>query len=220
MKYDFIRKDLLNYINEKIKPFYKTFDKAHNLSHFKFVTTNCVNYGKALKAKGEDVNIEIAFVVGAFHDIGISLGREGHAKSSGKMVRVDKELKKFFDDKTIEIIAEACEDHSSHLEYTPRSIYGKIVGDADRNNSLYLVFSRPIKYGIKNDKHLSREEQISSVYDFVSKKFGRQGYVKYWLDISETTREQNKVWELLDNKEKCYAYISGIIDEVTKGKLR
>ena len=220
MKYDFIRKELLKYISESVKPLYKTFDKAHNLSHFKFVTTNCVNYAKVLKERGEDVSLEIAYVVGAFHDVGISKGREGHAKSSGKIVRKDTGLKKFFDDETIEIIAEACEDHSSHLEYIPRSVYGKIVGDADRNNSLYLVFSRPIKYGLKNDKGLSKDEQISSVYDFVNKKFGRKGYVKYWLDIPETTREQNAVWELLDDKEKCYAYISGIIDEVTKGKLK
>lgn len=220
MKYNFIRKDLLEYINTEIKSMYKTFDKAHNLSHFKFVTTNCINYGQALIDRGEDVDLEIAYVVGAFHDVGISMGREGHAKSSGKIIRKDKRLKDFFDDDTIEIIAQACEDHSSHLEYTPRSVYGKIVADADRNDSLYLVFSRPIKYGLKNDKHLNKEEQISSVYDFVNKKFGRNGYVKYWLDIPETTREQYAVWELLDNKEKCYAYIAGIIDEVTKGKLK
>lgn len=220
MKLDFIRKDLLEYINKNVKPMYKTFDKAHNLSHYKFVTENCVNYSKSLIARGEDVDLEIAYVVGAFHDVGISCGREGHAKSSGRIVREDKTLKRFFDKDSIELIANACEDHSSHLEYTPRSVYGKIVGDSDRNNSVYLVFSRPIKYAVKNEKGYTREEHIERVYGFVNKKFGRNGYVKYWLDIPETTREQNAVWELLDDKEKCLAYIAGIFDEVTKGKGR
>ena len=33
---------------------------------------------------------------------------------------------KYFDEETIEIIANAVEDHSSNLTYEPRNIYGKI----------------------------------------------------------------------------------------------
>ena len=165
-----------------------------------------------------NTNLEIAYVVGAYHDIGITKGRENHALSSGKIVRYDKTLHSFFDKDTIELIAQAVEDHSSHLSYTPRSIYGKIVADADRNNSLYLVFSRPIKYGLKHDKGLAKAEHITSVYDFVVSKFGRHGYVKYHLDIASTKKAQSQVWELLDNKPECFAYISGLIDEITKGK--
>ncbi|MBQ8430622.1 MAG: HD domain-containing protein [Clostridia bacterium] len=219
MQYNFIRKKVLNYINTDIKPLYKTFDKAHNISHFSFVTKNCVEYANELVKRGESIDLEIAYLVGALHDIGISKGREGHAKSSGEMVRKDKNLKEFYDEETIELIAEAVEDHSSHLEYEPRSIYGKIVADADRNNTLYLVFSRPIKFALKNEPQYSKAEHINRVYKFVDKKFGRNGYVKYWLDIPQTRKEQNAVWELLDNEKVCKAYISGIIDELTKGKM-
>lgn len=218
MKLDFVRKELRNYIDSEVKPLYKTFDKAHNLSHFKFVTENCVNYAKSLIEKGEVIDLEIAYMVGALHDIGISKGREGHAKASGTIVRSDNKLKEFFNKETIELIAEAVEDHSSHLEYEPRSIYGKIVADADRNNTMYLVFSRPVKYGIKNEAYRTRQSHIDRVYNFVQNKFGRNGYVKYWLDIPETTKEQNMVWNLLDNEKECKAYIAGIFDEVTKGK--
>ena len=220
MKNSFIREDLKKYINEQVKAKYKNFDKAHNISHFNFVTKNCLEYGKELIKQGIDVNLEIAYVVGAYHDIGITKGREGHAKSSGIIVRNDSKLKQFYDEKTIELIAQAVEDHSSHLEYTPRSIYGKIVADADRNNSVYLVFSRPVKYGLKNEKQYNREEQINRVYDFVNKKFGKNGYVKYWLNIPQTVKEQNDVWNLLDNESDCKKYIAGIIDEVSKGKLK
>lgn len=211
-------KKLKQYISKEIKSKYKTFDKGHNISHFNFVTKNCVNYGKQLIEKGEDIDLDIAFVVGAFHDIGLINGRENHAKSSGEIVRNDKVLKEFYNEKTIEMIAQAVEDHSSHLDYEPRSIYGKIVADADRNNSVYLVFSRPIKYALKNEKGLTKQEHLERVYDFVQKKFGRNGYVKYHLDIEDTTKEQQAVWTLLDNKELCFAYMSGLFDEITKGK--
>lgn len=214
-------KNLKDYIRLNIKAKYKTFDKGHNISHYNFVTKNCVNYGKKLQNQGYDVDLDIAFIVGAFHDIGIINGRENHAISSGKIVRADKELKKYYDKNTIEMIAQAVEDHSSHLTYTPRNIYGKIVADADRNNSVYLVFSRPIKYGLKNEpKEWSKQQHLDRVYEFVKNKFGRDGYVKYWLDIEDTKKEQQAVWNLLDNKELCYSYMSGLFDEITKGKRR
>jgi len=220
MKKDFIRKDLYAYINSNIKSKYKSFDKAHNISHYNFVTNNCLEYGNELINQGYDVDLEIAYVVGAYHDIGISNGREGHAKSSGVIVRNDSRLKEFYDDETIEVIAKAVEDHSSHLDYEPRSIYGKIVSDADRNNTLYLVFSRPVKYGLKNETYRDRSSHVDAVYEFVNNKFGRNGYVKYWLDIPQTRKEQESVWELLDNEKECRRYIMGIIDEVSKGKVK
>ena len=120
-----------------------------------------------------------------------------------ELVRKNKELKRFYDEKTIELIAQAVEDHSSHLEYEPRSIYGKIVADADRNNTMYLVFSRSVKFGIKHDVDTNRDNQNNRVYEFVKQKFGRNGYVKYWLDIPQTTKEQQKVWSLLDDEKLC-----------------
>lgn len=215
-----MEKELKEYIKKEIKDKYKTFDKGHNISHFNFVTKNCVNYAKQLIEKGVDIDLDIAYIVGAYHDIGISVAREGHALTSGKIVREDKMLKKYYSAEVIEMIAQAVEDHSSHLEYEPRSIYGKLVADADRNNSLYLVFSRPVKYGLKNEKGKTRSEHIDRVYDFVKSKFGRNGYVKYWLDIDDTKKEQQIVWELLDDEKACKAYIAGIFDEVTKNKIK
>lgn len=215
-----MNKKLKKYISENIKAKYKTFDKGHNISHFNFVTKNCVNYGKQLIEKGIDVDLDIAYIVGAYHDIGIIKGRDNHALSSGEIVRKDNILSMYYSPEIIETIAQAVEDHSSHLSYEPRNIYGKIVADADRNNTMYLVFSRPIKYALKNEpKTTSKTEHIEKIYEFVNKKFGRNGYVKYWLDILDTTKEQQKVWALLDNKELCLQYISGLFDEITKGKI-
>lgn len=214
-----MNKELMKYISENIKSKYKTFDKGHNISHFNFVTKNCVNYGKLLLEKGINVDLDIAYIVGAYHDIGILKGRENHALSSGEIVRKDKMLSQNYSREIIEIIAQAVEDHSSHLSYEPRNIYGKIVADADRNNTMYLVFSRPIKYALKNEPKTTKNEYLQKVYDFVNKKFGRNGYVKYWLDISDTTKEQQRIWTQLDNKELCLQYVSGLFDEITKGRI-
>lgn len=211
--------ELKKYIDENIKTNYEKFDDAHNVSHYNFVTNNCVKYSNKLIEKGIDIDLDIAFIVGAYHDIGLIYGRENHALSSGKIVRNDNMLKKYYSEEDIEIMAQAVEDHSSHLSYTPRNIYGKIVADSDRNNSKYLVFSRPIKYALKNEKELSKEEHINRVYNFVQNKFGRNGFVKYYLDIEDTRKAQSEVWELLDNEKLCKAYIEGLFDEITNGEF-
>jgi len=213
-------KNLKKYIVNNIKPSYKSFDKGHNINHFNFVTKNCIEYGKEMIKKGFNIDLDIAYIVGAYHDIGLLEGRENHAKSSANIVRQDKELARYYSPEIINIIAEAVEDHSSHLSYEPRSIYGKIVADADRNNSKYLVFSRPIKYGLTHEKYRDKQGHINRVYEFVNQKFGRNGYVKYWLNITQTTKEQNEVWQLLDNETECKAYIAGLFDEITKGKYK
>ena len=45
-----MEKELKNYILKKIKVEYKKFDKGHNISHFNFVTKNCLNYAKQLNS--------------------------------------------------------------------------------------------------------------------------------------------------------------------------
>lgn len=214
-------KELKKYIITNIKSKYKTFDKAHNIAHFLFVTENCVKYSNELIKKGIDVNPDIAYIAGAYHDIGLINGRENHAQASGEFVRNDKMLAKYYSKEIVEIIAQAVEDHSSHLTYCLRNIYGKIVADSDRNNTMYLVFSRPIKYALSTKPEItSKAEYLEEVYNFVNNKFGRNGYIKYWLDIPSITLEQEQIWKLLDNKELCFQYILGIFDEITKGKFK
>ncbi|MBR1984565.1 MAG: hypothetical protein IKA31_02385, partial [Clostridia bacterium] len=61
---------------------------------------------------------------------------------------------------------------------------------------------------------------INRVYEFANQKFGRNGYVKYWLDIPQTKQEQLALWQLLDNEQLCKTYIAGLFDEICKGKIK
>lgn len=45
-------KNLKDYIRLNIKTKYKTFDKGHNVSHYNFVTKNCVLWQKTSKLGG------------------------------------------------------------------------------------------------------------------------------------------------------------------------
>ena len=210
-----LRKGVKEFINNEVKPKYFEFDEAHDIEHFNFVTQNCVDYGWELIKQGINIDLEIAYVVGALHDVGLINGRYKHATSSANFVRENLALKKLFNQETIELIADAVEDHSAHLKYEPRNIYGKLVADADRNNTIDLVFSRPIKYELKNGVE-ERESVVNNTYEFVQSKFGRNGYIKYWLNIPQAIQAQQQVWEMLDNEEECKNFIRNMLDQIQK----
>ena len=75
------------------------------------VTSRSLELAKSLN--DPTINLDIVYAVAAYHDIGMVKGRENHAKHSHDYVLQDENLKQFFDSNEIQIIAEACEDHST-----------------------------------------------------------------------------------------------------------
>ena len=80
-----------------------------------------------------DVDKDVLYAAAAFHDTGLVDGREVHHMSSGRIIREDPHLKEWFTPDKIETIAQAAEDHRASSGCEPRSIYGKIVAEADRD---------------------------------------------------------------------------------------
>ena len=46
----------------------------------------------------------IAYVIAAFHDIGLNIDRDNHEYESGKILSEDKELKKYFSEEEIKVM--------------------------------------------------------------------------------------------------------------------
>ena len=58
---------------------------------------------------------------------------------------------------------EAVEDHRASASHAPRSIYGKIVAEADRDLEPEHVFRRTIEYGLDHYPKKSKEEHMKAV---------------------------------------------------------
>jgi len=210
-----IRKELVEYIEGKIKPQYANFDVVHDVDHFYFVVNNCINYTKYLIDNGVDLDIDMAYTIGAFHDLGLIKGEDMHTQYSADMLRFDEELKNFFTTDEIETMAVAIEDHASLLDREPRNIYGKLIADAERSNSIKNAFERPIILSLENDpKDMSKTKRVNKIIKFVDEKFGKNGYVKFWLGVSDVVQEQNKLWELLEDKSKCRKFVNKLYDDI------
>lgn len=164
------------YIETTIIPKYLSFDEAHNLEHIEKVIENSLTI-----ARTYDVDINKVYVVAAYHDIGLSYGRKGHEKASAKILLSDEKLKEWFSDEELVLMSEAIEDHRASNAYEPRSIYGKIISEADRDIEYMTVLRRTIQYGLKQYPDYTMEQHFARTYEHVQNKYGENGYIKLWL---------------------------------------
>ena len=190
------------YLTRVILPRYSKFDSAHSIDHGKMVMESCIKMARKLR-----LSENIAMTCGAFHDLGLSRGREGHELRGGKIVREDKFLHLWFNTEDIEIIAQAVEDHRSTLNGEPRSIYGKILSDSDRIVDPKIVIPRCIGYQRENYPSETEEEIITRAYEYLRNKYGPGGRVKLWISGTNKEKELNHLRSVLRDKKLFKKYI-------------
>lgn len=99
----------------------------------------------------------MAYAIAAYHDLGLEGPRAVHHLTSGKILAADQRLQKWFTNEQLKIMKEAVEDHRASTSHTPRSLYGKIVAEADRDLEPSIVFRRTIEYGIDHYPEKTRK---------------------------------------------------------------
>ena len=152
-----INQELKKYIEENIIPTYEKNDKGHNLEHINYVTNRSLKFADNIK----DINYDMVYTIASYHDIAHHIDAKNHEKLSSEILINDKNLKKFFDEEQIKIMAEAVYDHRASLETEPRSIYGKIISSADRNTNIDNILRRTYQYRIKHNPEYSLEEGVN-----------------------------------------------------------
>ena len=186
MSHKGIRKSLEDYIYSEIVPKYAAFDPAHREDHAEEVIENTVRlYNKAPEEIRSSLDIEMLFTAAACHDLGRINGKERHHIDSGIIIRNDSRLKEWFDDEQIELIAQAAEDHRASNKEEPRSMYGKIVAEADRLIDTETIIRRTLLYGMSRYPEMDPNDQIDRALDHLYDKYGDDGYLRLWIPWSD-----------------------------------
>ena len=168
------------YIESAIFPRYKGFDPAHRTDHALQVIAESLKL-----AKHYVVDKCMVYTIAAYHDIGLCEGRERHHLVSGRLVREDENLRKWFTEEEIEVMAQAVEDHRASLNHAPRSIYGRIVAEADRLIEPMTVLLRTVQYGLSHYPELSKEQHYQRYCEHLQEKYAEGGYLKLWIPESD-----------------------------------
>ena len=207
-----MNEDLIKYTEENIFPEYSKNEVGHGIDHIKYVIKRSFDIVSQNKL---DVNLDMVYIIAAYHDIGHHIDSKNHEKISAEIMSKDKELERFFNDEELRIIKEAIEDHRASSDHEPRSIYGRIVSSADRNNTVEDCLRRTYTYGLKLDPKSSDEELFERAYNVLLNKFGENGYAKFFFKDNEYEQFLKDIRKLLKDKEK---YIKTQREYITKLK--
>lgn len=186
--------DLMEFIERNILPRYNAFDRAHNLIHVNRVIKSSLALAEKV---GADINM--AYAIAAYHDLGLEGPRAIHHISSGKILAADKRLKKWFSDEKIKIMKEAVEDHRASASHAPRSIYGKIVAEADRDLDPETVFTRAVEYGLDHYPEMTDDEQWQRFAQHMKEKYSSLGYIKLWISDSSNEAKLKEIRETIND---------------------
>ena len=204
--------ELIDYIETEILPRYDAFDKAHNRKHAITVLIKSLQL-----AQHYDVSTAMVYTIAAYHDTGLCEGREQHHTASAQIIRNDRRLKELFTADEIEIMAEAVEDHRASGSKQPRSIYGKIVAEADRIIDSRTIMKRTIQYGLAHYPSLTATEHIERAIAHIKEKYGEGGYLRLWIPESDNAARLQDFRALISNEELLIESLKQICDEESTG---
>lgn len=205
-----VKKEIQKYVEEEVIPQYRTFDRAHNISHVQAVITESMRL-----AANYDVDINIVYVTAAFHDLGLCVGREVHHTESAKIVRRDARLPEWFRPIDIEMIAEAVEDHRASNKHEPRSIYGRIVAEADRQIVPDDIIRRAVEYGLDKQPELGKEEQWRRVCEHMLEKYADGGYMRLYIPESDNAKGLAELREIIADKDRLRKVFERFYEELS-----
>jgi uncharacterized protein len=189
--------DLVEFIETQIIPRYAAFDRAHNMEHVTRVIRSSL---ELVKTTGADVNM--AYTIAAYHDLGMIGHRADHHIRGGKILAADARLKKWFTPEQIKIMKEAVEDHRASASRAPRSIYGKIVAEADRDIDSQTVIRRTIQFGLSNYPEMDKEGHWKRFKEHMDNKYSKEGYIRLWIPNSPNAKKLNELRDLIAQPDK------------------
>ena len=203
----FVNQELKLYIEQHIIPLYDHFDPAHRRDHVQLVIQQSMALAESL-----DVDADMVYAIAAYHDIGLCQGREHHHEVSAQMLLADSCLHKWFDESQLQTMADAVEDHRASSDHAPRTLYGRIVAEADRFIEPDTIIRRTVQYGLEHYPELDKEGHYERTLQHLHEKYGRNGYLRLWFDQSpnaerlETLRQMMEDENLIRQKfEKFYS---------------
>lgn len=207
-----VDKELEKYIETEVFPRYRQMDSAHGEEHAREVAAESLRL-----AARYDVNLDMLYAAAAYHDIGLSAGRKNHHLESGRIIRGDKKLLNWFTPSQIEEIARAAEDHRASSAAEPRSIYGKIVAEADRDIEPSKILRRTVQYGLEACPGLGREEHYARFKKHLQEKYAEGGYLKLWIPASGNAAGLEALRGIIADEAELRRWFDKIFDaETTK----
>lgn len=199
---------LQEYVEEEIIPRYASFDKAHKEDHVRSVIDEALSL-----AAYYDVDPDMVYAAAAFHDTGLVEGRQTHHIASGRIIREDPRLAEWFSPEQIETIAQAAEDHRASSGSEPRSIYGRIIAEADRDIIPMKILRRTVQFGMEHYPELDKEGHWNRFVDHLHEKYYYGGYLKLFIPESRNAARLEELRTIIGDEARLRSLFDAFFEE-------
>ena len=200
--------EIEKWIAGEILPRYDGFDRGHRRDHAEYVIRTALEL-----AQHYDVDTDMIAVAAACHDLGLAAERATHHLESGRIIRSMSELGRWFTPEQIEVIAQAAEDHRASSKSEPRSIYGRIIAEADRQIVPETVIRRTVQFGLRNYPELDREGHWERTLAHLKEKYAEGGYLKLWIPESSNAARLKELRAIINDTATLRKLFDGIYKE-------
>lgn len=204
--------ELVAYIRQQIIPQYAHFDKAHQIDHVERVIEESLDLALLYK-----LNPAMVYVIAAYHDLGLSEGREFHHLVSGSILQADETLRQWFTKEQIVQMKEAVEDHRASNAHSPRSLFGRVVAEADRIIDPELTLRRTVQYGLTNYPEMNYEQQYIRFREHLHEKYAEGGYLKLWIPQSANAQQLLQLRRLIADEPQLKVVFEELYRRETAG---
>ena len=203
-----MNQELKQYVETTIIPKYEMFDKAHNRTHVCTVIAESL-----ILAKDYPLNTNMVYTIAAYHDLGLCKDRATHHLVSGEILENDKMLYRWFTEEEIRVMKEAVEDHRASTDHEPRSIYGKIVAEADRIIAPDITLRRTVQYGLKQNPAADKEWHYQRFHQHLMAKYAPGGYLKLWFPEGKNAEQLKKLQAIIADEGRLRQVFNRIFEE-------
>ena len=208
-----MNKSLVDYIEGTVIPRYDGFDAGHGREHVLAVIAEAVRLAGLYP-----VDVDMVYAAAAYHDTGLSVDRKTHHLESGRIIREDRELERWFTREQIEVIAQAAEDHRASSDHEPRSVYGKIIAEADRQIIPESIILRTVQYGFKHYPELDKEGHWRRTCEHMAEKYDEGGYLKLWIPESRNAEGLAALRAIIHNESRLRAMFEAAYSDCIKSQ--
>ena len=186
---------LQEYIEQTILPQYDAFDGGHKRDHAEAVIAESLKL-----AQEHNADEQMAYVIAAYHDLGLRFDREKHHIYSGEILMADTTLRQWFTEEQLFTMRDAVEDHRANGKNPPRTIYGAIVAEADRQIIPETVIARTMAYSAKLYPDGDFETLYARSREHLLEKYAEGGYMRLWLNSERNVRALESLRAIIRNE--------------------
>ena len=155
----------------------------------------------------------LSLIAAAYHDIGLTVDRKTHHIVSGEMMRKDEFLTSTFPPDIVSLLAKAAEDHRASSSSVPRSIFGAIVADSDRQLETETVIMRTIQYSMSHGAE-NLDQVKAHVFSHMAEKYSKNGYLSLFFPSEKAKCNILQLYSLAENEKLLYEIVENLWPKV------